>query len=149
MKEIFDTPNLELRHFEDVDLHSFYCILDDNNDGKALDFNTILEDFKNKEKNHHYYAIVLKKYQTVIGSIYCKKVNDKDFEIGYLLKNNYKDSGYASEALYGFVKMLEAEGLQRIVKLESGKEAKPYKLLADEGFLSINSFYKVFDFMKD
>lgn len=150
MKQKFDTPRLELKNFEDKDLHALYCILDDNKKpGTTINFDDVVTDLKKNEDNHHYYALVLKASQVVIGSIYCKKINDDDFEIGYLLNNNYKNSRYASEALYGFVKMLEGEGAKRIVKLEDDKKAKPFSLFLGQEYMSINGFYKIVDFMKD
>ncbi len=150
MNKHFDTPRLELKGFEDKDLHAVFCIFDDNKKpGETVDFDEVVAKLNKMISNHHYYALVLKQTQAVIGIIYCKKLNEEDFEIGYLMNKNYKNSGYATEALYGFTKMLEKEGAKKIVHLEDGKNAKPYKLLENEGFLNVSDLYKVMNFMKD
>lgn len=150
MKKQFDTPQLILRGFEDLDLHAFYSMLDDNKkDGEVLDFNEVYKDFKNKEKSSNYYAIVLKKSMKVIGGLFVKKVNLTDYEIGYLINNSYKNIGYATEALRGAVEELKPDGAKNIVALESSKSVKPFKLLENEGFLSFNDLYKVMCFFKD
>lgn len=150
MKKQFDTPQLILRGFEDLDLHAFYSMLDDNKkDGEVLDFNEVYKDFKNKEKSSNYYAIVLKKSMKVIGGLFVKKVNSTDYEIGYLINNSYKNIGYATEALRGAVEELKPDGAKNIVALESSKSVKPFKLLENEGFLSFNDLYKVMCFFKD
>ena len=150
MKKQFDTPQLILRGFEDLDLHAFYSMLDDNKkDGEVLDFNEVYKDFKNKEKSSNYYAIVLKKSMKVIGGLFVKKVNSTDYEIGYLINNSYKNIGYATEALRGAVEELKPDGAKNIVALESSKSVKPFKLLENEGFLSFNDVYKVMCFFKD
>lgn len=150
MKKQFDTPQLILRGFEDLDLHAFYSMLDDNKkDGEVLVFNEVYKDFKNKEKSSNYYAIVLKKSMKVIGGLFVKKVNSTDYEIGYLINNSYKNIGYATEALRGAVEELKPDGAKNIVALESSKSVKPFKLLENEGFLSFNDLYKVMCFFKD
>ncbi|MFA7222694.1 MAG: GNAT family N-acetyltransferase [Bacilli bacterium] len=150
MKKQFDTPQLILRGFEDLDLHAFYSMLDDNKkDGEVLDFNEVYKDFKAKEKSSNYYAIVLKKSMKVIGGLFVKKVNSTDYEIGYLINNSYKNIGYATEALRGAVEELKPDGAKNIVALESSKSVKPFKLLENEGFLSFNDLYKVMCFFKD
>ena len=106
-----ETERLILRRYNEIDLDAFYEILHDERLHTYIPFPDLtkkeeLEYIKNciaevEESKYEKWSIVLKNENITIGNISVNTVNKKHnyCNVGYVVRYDYWENGYASEAL--------------------------------------------------
>lgn len=154
MKKMYNTPRLVLKKFTDLDLNDLYIVLSDNKiidnklDGNT-DFKKAVETLQLFKNSDNYFAIELKKDVRVIGIFYVNELNNKDVEVGYLLNDNYKNKGYAAEALNEvsdeYLNIKDAN----LLCVLGEKKYQTFKMLGSSTFIPFTELKKVVPFFKD
>jgi|GEM_PF-2295643 len=147
MNKSFDTCRLVLKKFEDINLHDYYTILQDNS-SLIVDFDKAYENFIELEHSDNYFAICLKATTHAIGYIYVEEVSKGKYEVGYLMNAAYENCGYASEALTAIASELTSEN-NYLVGIVDKKNIKPFKLLENCKKFSTLNFFKIIAYSKD
>lgn len=133
-----ETERLILRKFSEEDWKCLYEYLSKENVVKFEPYDIYSEDecmeeAVNRSRNEAFCAVCLKENNKLIGNIYFKQQEPKEFmtwEIGYVFNPLYYSKGYATEASkrilkYGF----EQIGVRRIIAKCNPENSASWKLL--------------------
>ena len=113
------TVRLLLRPFQETDRGDLYEFLsqlekDEFEGYPGITYEKSYEHSKKRLGLEEFFAIQLKKTGKVIGNIYCGKRDYQAMEVGYIVNQNYRQCGYAAEALTAVIEEVFASGVHRI-----------------------------------
>jgi RimJ/RimL family protein N-acetyltransferase len=154
MLDTIKTNRLIIRKYELKDKEDLFLMMSDS---KTVEFEPYLpftydlmdEIIQNRIKSDHFFAVILKETNQLIGNIYFTKVDDNNHEIGYVFNRNFWHKGYATEACEHFLKEAFAAKVRRVIAKCDSKNHASYQLLERLGFRREGHLIKNVYFWKD
>lgn len=148
------TERLVLREFRESDYDDlFECLSQlERNEFEGypgITYENGREHLQYRLDSEEFYAIALKESGKVIGNIYC---GNRDFaakELGYIINQNYRRQGYASEALRGVIESAFDAGVHRVYAECDPRNTCSWKLLEAVGLTREAHFKQNIFFERD
>ncbi len=148
------TKRLILRPFGEMDYDDLYEFLsqlrDDEFEGfPGVTYENGLEHLRCRIDSKEYFAIELVGTGKVIGNIYCGFRDYEGREVGYIVNERYRRSGYGAEALSAIIEQAFREGVHRVYAECDPLNEPSWKLLEKVGLRREAYFRKNIFFHED
>ena len=152
--ERIETKRLILRGFRESDYDDLYEFLsqlrDDEFEGyPGITYENGREHLAYRLDSEEFYAVELKESGKVIGNIYCGKRDYDAREVGYIINEDYRQKGYAHEALCAVIRFAFQSSVHRIFAECDPRNTCSWKLLEIAGLTREAHFRQNIYFHKD
>jgi RimJ/RimL family protein N-acetyltransferase len=153
---MINTSRLLIRQFQEQDYTSLFEYLSNPSiyrfePGEPISLEKAKELASERTQGHDFWAVILKDNQKLVGHLYFKQIEPKEFqtwELGYIFNPDFHNKGYATESASGLVQYgFMHFGIHRVIAHCNPENAASWKVLEKigmrrEGYFKKNVFFR-------
>jgi ribosomal-protein-alanine N-acetyltransferase len=153
---MINTSRLLIRRFQEYDYQSLFEYLSNPSiyrfePGEPISLEKAKELTSERAQGNDFWAVILKGDQKMVGHLYFKQIQPKEFqtwELGYIFHPDFHNRGYATESASGLVHYgFKHFGIHRVIARCNPENVASWKVLEKigmrkEGFFRKNVFFQ-------